>query len=167
MAGSRFAYVRNFELPDPLLPDTYIVLRIDGHSFHRQFKIYLAPDVQFIITLYFYRFSEVHEFAKPNDVRALQLMDEAARSVMESFTDITLAFGESDEFRRVSFNLRKATPAAKERLCNQLLVQKIHQRLQQTTCKNIDDGCVPVHVFLCVQLDKAFLRSKFEVPSVV
>ena len=38
MAGSRFAYVRNFELPDPLLPDTYIVLRIDGHSFHRQFK---------------------------------------------------------------------------------------------------------------------------------
>ena len=35
MAGSRFAYVRNFELPDPLLPDTYIVLRVDGHSFHR------------------------------------------------------------------------------------------------------------------------------------
>ena len=94
-------------------------------------------------------------------------MDEAARSVMESFTDITLAFGESDEFRRVNFNLRKATPAAKERLCNQLLVQKIHQRLQQTTCKNIDDGCVPVRVFLCVQLDKAFPRSKFEVPSVI
>lgn len=37
MAGSKFAYVRNFELPDPLLPETYIVLRIDGHSFHRQF----------------------------------------------------------------------------------------------------------------------------------
>ncbi|KAF9647864.1 tRNAHis guanylyltransferase [Thelephora ganbajun] len=87
MAGTRFAYVRNFELPDPLLPDTYIVLRIDGHSFHRQF-------------------SEEHELAKPNDVRALKLMDEAASSVMEMFTDITLAFGESDEF---SFLFKKST----------------------------------------------------------
>lgn len=58
------------------------------------------------LTLYFYRFSQDHEFAKPNDVRALQLMDEAATSVMDAFADITLAFGESDEFRRVDFNLR-------------------------------------------------------------
>lgn len=35
MAGSRFEYVKAFELPDPLLPATYIVLRIDGHAFHR------------------------------------------------------------------------------------------------------------------------------------
>jgi hypothetical protein len=35
MAGSRFAYVKNFELPDPLLPGTFIMLRLDGHSFHR------------------------------------------------------------------------------------------------------------------------------------
>lgn len=35
MAGSKFAYVRNFELPDPLLPETFMVLRIDGHAFHR------------------------------------------------------------------------------------------------------------------------------------
>lgn len=35
MAGSKFAYVRNFELPDPLLPGTFMVLRIDGHAFHR------------------------------------------------------------------------------------------------------------------------------------
>ena len=48
MAGSRFAYVRNFELTDRLLPDTFIVLRIDGHSFHRQFNFfYLVLDVQF------------------------------------------------------------------------------------------------------------------------
>ena len=39
MAGSRFAYVRNFELPDPLLPETYMVLRIDGHAFHRSVSI--------------------------------------------------------------------------------------------------------------------------------
>jgi hypothetical protein len=35
MANSRFAYVRKYELPDPLLPGTYIVFRVDGHNFHR------------------------------------------------------------------------------------------------------------------------------------
>ena len=45
------------------------------------------------------RFSDVHEFEKPNDLRALELMDHAARSVMEEYPDIVLAFGESDEYR--------------------------------------------------------------------
>ena len=35
MALSRFAYVRDFELPDQLLPGTFILLRIDGHAFHK------------------------------------------------------------------------------------------------------------------------------------
>lgn len=35
MANSKYAYVRNFELPDPLLPSCFLVCRIDGHSFHR------------------------------------------------------------------------------------------------------------------------------------
>jgi tRNAHis guanylyltransferase len=82
MAASRFAYVRNFELPDPLLPATFIIFRIDGHSFHR--------------------FSDVHTFAKPNDSRALQLMDHAARSLMDEYSDIVLGFGESDEYRYLS-----------------------------------------------------------------
>jgi len=56
-----------------------MLFRLDGHSFHR--------------------FSEKHEFTKPNDVRALQLMDHAARDLMEEYPDIILAFGESDEFR--------------------------------------------------------------------
>jgi len=86
MAGSKFAYVRNFELPDPLLLGTFIVCRLDGHSFHR--------------------FSEEHGFLKPNDERALRLIDHAARNVMTEYKDIVLAFGESDEF---SFLLRKST----------------------------------------------------------
>ncbi|KAN0092629.1 Thg1 C terminal domain containing protein [Tylopilus felleus] len=85
MANSKYTYVRNFELPDPLLPDCFMVCRIDGHSFHR--------------------FSEKHEFSKPNDERALQLMDHAAKDIMSEFKDIVLAFGESDEF---SFLLRKS-----------------------------------------------------------
>ncbi|KAF8823901.1 hypothetical protein HHX47_DHR9000214 [Lentinula edodes] len=86
MAGSKFAYVRKFELPDVLLPSTFMVFRLDGHSFHR--------------------FSDEHGFVKPNDLRALQLMDHAAKSLMEEYKDIGLAFGESDEY---SFLLRKST----------------------------------------------------------
>lgn len=35
MAGSKYAYVRRFELPDNLLPGTHIVFRLDGHAFHK------------------------------------------------------------------------------------------------------------------------------------
>ena len=43
--------------------------------------------------------SQEHAFVKPNDERALLLMDHAARDVMDEFKDIVLAFGESDEYR--------------------------------------------------------------------
>jgi len=48
---------------------------------------------------FFFRFSDMHEFKKPNDVRGLSLMNAAARSVMEAYPDVVLAFGESDEYR--------------------------------------------------------------------
>ncbi|CAE6433625.1 unnamed protein product [Rhizoctonia solani] len=86
MANTRFQYVRSFELPDPLLPNTHLVLRIDGHAFHK--------------------FSDSHGFRKPNDERALKLMDKAAQTVMEEYPDIVLGFGESDEF---SFLFKKST----------------------------------------------------------
>ncbi|PSR75580.1 hypothetical protein PHLCEN_2v9060 [Hermanssonia centrifuga] len=79
MAGSKYAYVRSFELPDTLLPGTYILVRLDGHAFHR--------------------LSQEHDFVKPNDERALQLMDHAAKDVMNEFKEVVLGFGESDEFR--------------------------------------------------------------------
>ncbi|KAF8837643.1 tRNAHis guanylyltransferase [Paxillus ammoniavirescens] len=86
MANSKYAYVRNFELPDPLLPGCFLVCRLDGHSFHR--------------------FSDEHGFTKPNDERALELMEHAAKDLMSEYNDIVVAFGESDEF---SFLLRKST----------------------------------------------------------
>lgn len=70
------------------------------------------------------RFSETHGFEKPNDERALKLMDYAACAVMSEYPDIILAYGESDEYRCVcvpdptksstltsfnSFLLRKST----------------------------------------------------------
>lgn len=47
MANSRFEYVREFELDDRILPNCWIVVRIDGKAFHK--------------------FTEKHNFAKPND----------------------------------------------------------------------------------------------------
>ncbi|GAA6046421.1 hypothetical protein JCM3770_004910 [Rhodotorula araucariae] len=81
MAGSRYAYVKSFELADPLLPSTFFVIRIDGKGFHG--------------------FSKLHDFDKPNDVRALTLMNEAARRVVggkELNGECVIAFGESDEY---------------------------------------------------------------------
>ncbi|KAF8514550.1 tRNAHis guanylyltransferase [Hysterangium stoloniferum] len=85
MAGSKYAYVKSFELPDPLLPNTFLVARLDGHGFHR--------------------FADEHGFIKPNDTKALELMDHAAQNVMQEYSDIMLAFGESDEY---SFLFRKS-----------------------------------------------------------
>jgi tRNA(His) guanylyltransferase len=45
------------------------------------------------------RFSDAHSFVKPNDVRALDLMDRAARAVMDEYSDVVMGFGESDEYR--------------------------------------------------------------------
>lgn len=62
MACSQFEYVKKFEESETLLPNTYIVLRIDGKGF----------------TI----FTTEHEFEKPNDKRGLDLMNKCAEKVM-------------------------------------------------------------------------------------
>ncbi|CCE63580.1 hypothetical protein TPHA_0F00940 [Tetrapisispora phaffii CBS 4417] len=87
MANSRFEYVRQFETHDTLLPETYIVIRIDGKKFHE--------------------FSKYYDFVKPNDERALKLMNACAKNVVLTYrADMILAFGESDEY---SFILKSDT----------------------------------------------------------
>ncbi|MED6219231.1 hypothetical protein PIB30_033937 [Stylosanthes scabra] len=67
-------YVKSFEFDSKLMLLTWIVVRIDGCHFHR--------------------FSELHEFVKPNDERALNLMNSCAMSVLEEFPhDIVFAYG--------------------------------------------------------------------------
>ncbi|KAJ2865213.1 tRNA-histidine guanylyltransferase 1-like, partial [Coemansia asiatica] len=78
MAKSKYEYVRNFELQDRLLPSTWLVVRVDGQGFTK--------------------FTSKHEFTKPNDVRALNLMNRAAKIVVESMVEIVLAYGQSDEY---------------------------------------------------------------------
>ncbi|CAM9381150.1 unnamed protein product [Scytosiphon promiscuus] len=87
MANSRFQYVKKFELSDALLPDTYLIARLDGHRFTK--------------------FTADHGFSKPNDERGLLLMAECARQVMSEWSDLVMAFGQSDEF---SFLLPASSP---------------------------------------------------------
>ncbi|KAF6263243.1 histidine tRNA 5'-guanylyltransferase [Scenedesmus sp. NREL 46B-D3] len=85
MANIKFEYVKGFEQATDwvLLPSTYIVIRVDGKGFTK--------------------FSEAHGFEKPNDKRALDLVNECAKAVMRDFP-VVLAYGESDEY---SFVLNK------------------------------------------------------------
>ncbi|KAF8846879.1 tRNAHis guanylyltransferas-like protein Thg1 [Acephala macrosclerotiorum] len=78
MANSKYEYVKAFEQPDLLLPNTWIVVRIDGRGFHK--------------------FSNKYAFEKPNDRRALDLMNAAAKAVMTELPDIVIAYGISDEY---------------------------------------------------------------------
>lgn len=88
MANSKYEYVRTFEdATSPLLlKDCFLVVRIDGVSFHR--------------------FSTIYNFLKPNDKRCLDLMNTAAVTVMKKFyPNIVLSYGQSDEF---SFVFRRS-----------------------------------------------------------
>ncbi|WPH04850.1 tRNAHis guanylyltransferase [Acrodontium crateriforme] len=78
MANTEFGYVRSFEQWDALPPSNWIVVRIDGRGFTKLCKKY--------------------DFAKPNDTRAIALMNSAAEQVVRSFVDVVLAYGQSDEY---------------------------------------------------------------------
>ncbi|GER35126.1 tRNA(His) guanylyltransferase 1 [Striga asiatica] len=86
MANSKYEYVKSFEVEDEIMPPNVIVIRINGRDFHR--------------------FSEVHEFEKPYDKEALELMNMCAKAVLEQFPDIMFSYGFRDEY---SFIFKKAT----------------------------------------------------------
>ena len=68
MACSKFEYVKKFENHQVLLPNTYILLRIDGKGFTK--------------------FCENQNLEKPNDKRCIDLMSKCAEKVLEKFHEI-------------------------------------------------------------------------------
>lgn len=74
----KYNYLKHLEKKEHLLPHTWMVVRIDGKGFHK--------------------FSEKHDFKKPNDIRSIELMNKAAVSVMKEFPDIIFSYGQSDEY---------------------------------------------------------------------
>jgi len=86
MTSSKFEFVKKYESSNALMPNVFMVVRIDGRAFTD--------------------FCAAHEFEKPNDVRMIKLMNSAATEVMKSFTDIVVAYGQSDEY---SFVFKKSS----------------------------------------------------------
>jgi tRNA(His) guanylyltransferase len=78
MANTRFQYVRDFESEVRLLPNTWIVVRVDGNGFSE--------------------FVKNHYFKKPIDQRGVDLMCACADALCRKYRDVRLAFGQSDEF---------------------------------------------------------------------
>ncbi|ORX73586.1 tRNAHis guanylyltransferase [Linderina pennispora] len=103
MANSAYEYVRNFEQNDSLLPATWLVVRIDGQGFTK--------------------FTAKHGFTKPNDIRALRLMNRCAKEVMECMTEIVISYGQSDEYSFVFSKDAKAYDRRASKL-NTLLVSR-------------------------------------------
>jgi tRNA(His) guanylyltransferase len=54
-----------------------------------------------MLTSRYRRLTTKYNFVKPNDRRALDLMNDAAEAVMKDLPDLVLAYGQSDEFRYV------------------------------------------------------------------
>jgi tRNA(His) guanylyltransferase len=73
MTSSKFEFVKKYETCNTLMPNVFMVVRIDGRAFTD--------------------FCAAHDFEKPNDIRMIKLMNSAATEVMKSFTDIVLAYG--------------------------------------------------------------------------
>lgn len=92
MAGSQFEYTREYEQWNALLPQTYIVVRVDGRGFSK--------------------FADTHGWAKPWDDRALRLAESAAKECMSQIPECTFAYGQSDEF---SFLLPASTRSFERR----------------------------------------------------
>ncbi|RYP54790.1 hypothetical protein DL768_000518 [Monosporascus sp. mg162] len=76
MANSRYEYVKLFEQPDSLLRNTWIVHVANTGS----------------------RLCAKYGFEKPNDRRALDLMNAAAKALVTELPEITIAYGVSDEY---------------------------------------------------------------------
>jgi tRNA(His) 5'-end guanylyltransferase len=140
--NQRYEYVRSFERDEVLLPNMWIVVRIDGRGFHKfvisvSLQLYPAAcfrhgywvflsrtgeqeSVSLLISSDFYsskllhhigspnqaRLSTHYSFTKPNDSRALSLMNAAASAVVSNIPDICVAYGVSDEY---SFVFHKST----------------------------------------------------------
>lgn len=92
MANSKYEYVKLYEHHDVCIPKTFMVIRVDGKGFSK--------------------FTNDHEYEKPNDLDGLTLMNNAAIAVMTEFKDIFLAYGQSDEY---SFVFKKEADVFRRR----------------------------------------------------
>jgi tRNA(His) 5'-end guanylyltransferase len=87
----------------------------------------------------------MHAFEKPNDERALNLMNACATSMLEKFPDIVFAYGVSDEYRYIACSYMKVIV----KLFAYFLSKKGMQILMWTLCFEMHrlimiSACLPV-----------------------
>ena len=144
--SGRYEYVKNFERDEIILPNMWIVVRIDGRGFHKSVSPVLFLSCLLVVVAevflpslysqtargrssagpllslkssrtswafacYWYfltepRLSNHYSFTKPNDSRALNLMNATASKVVSTMPEICIAYGVSDEY---SFVFHKST----------------------------------------------------------
>ena len=109
MACSRFEYVKSFERHDALLPSCWVVLRVDGKGFTK--------------------FAAAHGFEKPNDARALAVMNDAAVAVLDALPDVVLAYGQVRGCPKEGRARGRGAARAKQGV--------LRTRRQETTCLSI------------------------------
>jgi len=124
MAKSQYEYVKTFEMADALLPQCWIVCRVDGVAFTKSVEQQTAQQSQqllcgeevrnhalpgaepgslshaFLLSANTARrrFTAAHHLEKPNDRRAMNVMNTAAKAVMAAYPDICIGIGMSDEY---------------------------------------------------------------------
>ncbi|XP_047955874.1 tRNA(His) guanylyltransferase 1-like [Salvia hispanica] len=92
MANSKYKYVKSFEVDDMIMQRYTIIIHVDARDFCR--------------------FSQLHNFEKPNDEKALELMNECANAVLKQFPEVVFSYGYGAEF---SFIFKKETDFYKRR----------------------------------------------------
>lgn len=157
MANSKYAYVRNFELPDPLLPSCFLVCRIDGHSFHRcateRHELRLLIDTAF-----------------PKNMRS---RNQTTSVLYSSWT--TQQRISCPNSKILSSPLANPTSSGKHRpfpklrslmvSLNQLPSPEIHQPLQSSPRKNIIHAHVLFHIMLRIPLVPIFSGDAAALPA--
>lgn len=101
MSKSKYEYVKTYENQSQCLPETFILIRIDGKGFSK--------------------FTTNNKFQKPNDSRGLHLMNSAALEVCKRYNDIFLAYGQSDEFSFMMVRKTDLYNRRKEKICSTIV----------------------------------------------
>jgi len=80
---------------------------LTAEDFTSQFPPFTNPSKSSILreSTNWFRLSDRYGFVKPNDCRALDLMNAAAVEVMKELPDLCVAYGVSDEYRYFCFIL--------------------------------------------------------------
>lgn len=114
------------------------------------------------------RFSNLYAFSKPNDRRALDLMNAAAVEVMKDLTDLCVAYGVSDEYSFVfhpSCQLFERRHGFVTHFCFSFAFCLCGLVLTKEWQKTGDDGGVDVHGSLHPSMEYVFPRYAVEEPG--